>query len=519
MNRIRLTRAILIMMLALFSMSFFIQWKSYHDRSGSTVQPEILTTVFSLRPSLSFKNGESIEDNIHTRMVLDKLGIQIQYLWTEPDNTFSTKLKLQLLNNRELPDVVPVRTDVIHPLIDSGQFIAVDDLFKRYASATWKTAMNENPSVWHPYERNGKHYAIPILDFDYNSDPVMWIREDWLENVGLPSPATLEQLELVLEAFTYQDPDGNGLQDTYGLSVSLGNTISTWMADISWVFGMFGSLPEQWNFYEHDKLELGSVHHSAKLGLAKLSEWREAGYFPNEATWHDEASAAKLFSQGKTGIVVGPHWMRFWPLNLLTENNPEAKFIAIPLPKGPTGLSYHRASLPRNGAVLINKNMKNPQTFFRYMNELYETQGSRKGTHAFGLAEDYDYTVVNGEPTLNRDLIPGGYVDVSAYTLTYDGARVPSHWTLMVAETEKPALEQMLSRRLLNEFNGPPTPTMLEKGDQLQQTLHEAYVQIIYGKKPLDYFEKLVEYWRANGGEQIEIEVNEWYQSQNKISK
>jgi len=86
-----------------------------------------------------------------------------------------------------------------------------------------------------------------------------------------------------------------------------------------------------------------------------------------------------------------------------------------------------------------------------------------------------------------------------------------------VSDTELPALTQSLSGRLPNEFLGPPTPTMQKKWDQLLQTEHETFVQIIYGKKDIDYFDKFVANWKANGGDQITKEVNEWYQSiQNK---
>lgn len=520
MKKIGLVSVLLMALIIIFVNYQYGLGGQTQETSDSRHTPETLTTVFSIRPSLQFKNGETMEDNIHTRLVRDELGIDIQYLWTAPDSMFSTRLKLQLLNKREMPDIIPVRTDVIHQLIDSGQFLAVDDLFEQYASPVWKAAMNENPSVWYPYERNGEHFAIPILDYDYNSDPMMWIRKDWLDRVGLKPPATLTELEEVLEAFTYGDPDGNGKDDTYGLAVSLGNLVSTWMADISWVFGMYGCLPEQWNFYgPQNRLEYGSIQDSAKQGLIKLIEWREAGYFPNEALWQDEESAARLFSQEKAGIVIGPHWMRFWPLNVLTEKNPEAEFIAIALPKGPTGQSYHRASPPRNGAILINKNIKNPQTFFRYMNYLYETQGLGEGEYAFGMARDYDYVMIEGKPSSDRSLIPGGYVDVSAYTLNYDGARIPSHWTEMVEETEKPVLAQLFSSRMPNEYQGPPTPTMQEKGDQLLQTVHETFLQIIYGKKDIDYFDEFVANWKENGGEQITEEVNDWYRSVNGISK
>ena len=46
----------------------------------------------------------------------------------------------------------------------------------------------------------------------------IFIRKDWLENVGMEMPTTWEDLYNVAHAFTYDDPDGNGVKDTYGLT-------------------------------------------------------------------------------------------------------------------------------------------------------------------------------------------------------------------------------------------------------------------------------------------------------------
>ena len=43
-------------------------------------------------------------------------------------------------------------------------------------------------------------------------------RRTWLEAIGEEVPKTLEDAERVWYAFTKNDPDGNGVNDTYGLS-------------------------------------------------------------------------------------------------------------------------------------------------------------------------------------------------------------------------------------------------------------------------------------------------------------
>ncbi|MDR1753328.1 MAG: extracellular solute-binding protein [Eubacterium sp.] len=61
----------------------------------------------------------------------------------------------------------------------------------------------------------GKLYGVPF------QKPVarygVLIRQDWLDNLGLPVPHTVEDLIKTSEAFTKDDPDGNGVDDTVGL--------------------------------------------------------------------------------------------------------------------------------------------------------------------------------------------------------------------------------------------------------------------------------------------------------------
>ena len=45
----------------------------------------------------------------------------------------------------------------------------------------------------------------------------MWIRQDWLDKLGLEPPKNLEELKKVARAFIEQDPDGNGKKDTMGI--------------------------------------------------------------------------------------------------------------------------------------------------------------------------------------------------------------------------------------------------------------------------------------------------------------
>ena len=46
------------------------------------------------------------------------------------------------------------------------------------------------------------------------------IRTDWLKNLGMEMPTTIDELHDILYAFTYNDPDQNGANDTIEVSMS-----------------------------------------------------------------------------------------------------------------------------------------------------------------------------------------------------------------------------------------------------------------------------------------------------------
>ncbi len=67
---------------------------------------------------------------------------------------------------------------------------------------------------------NDEYYAIPKEYNEFLSINVRGYRSDWLENVGLTTPNTIDEFYEVLMAFTYNDPDQNTINDTHGFNAS-----------------------------------------------------------------------------------------------------------------------------------------------------------------------------------------------------------------------------------------------------------------------------------------------------------
>jgi hypothetical protein len=56
------------------------------------------------------------------------------------------------------------------------------------------------------------------------------------------------------------------------------------------------------------------------------------------------------------------------------------------------------------------------------------------------------------------------------------------------------------------------TPAMVSKKAELDKLRNNTFLGMVMGETPISDFEKFVEQWKAQGGDEIAKEVNEWYQ-------
>jgi len=515
--------------------------------AGGPFDPPVEITYVKHIENAAFKSGESAEDNVHLKWAKDKLGVVLKPLWTttgDINQTYLTKINLMIASGQEMPDVayMPGTIDQTVSIINSGKWADAGELFDKYANETWKSAVNRDPSIWNKYTFDGKRLAIPVPDVAMGSDTVIWVRDDWFKKLNLAYPTTIEEFEKVLDAFVNQDPDGNGKKDTYGLSISLKNDIAAWYSDSAFVFGAYGAVPDIWNKLEDNTLQYGLVDPSFKTGLKKLNEWYGKKYFSPESGNLAETEAADFFAKGNVGMVAGPRWGRWWPLNNVESAVPGAKLKAIPVPRGPEGKAYMRSTPADKGAFLISKDMKNPEAFFAYYNYLYENWPNppKGGDFEYGFAEGYDWVMKDGKPSSNRedmpekDLFPiswalaenGGMVipdlEVKIQSRLFkegkDFASTPLELRLAAANApeawEASAIvldNQAVARK--NWFTGPPTETMKSRGSELKSMMMETLVKYIYGKATDADVDGMVAKWRSSGGDDITREVNEWWAS------
>ena len=74
-----------------------------------------------------------------------------------------------------------------------------------------------------PYLVNGSLYSLPRLyttgtGTGTKNQWALHVRQDWLDKLNLEAPTDIESLYTVAKAFSEQDPDGNGIDDTMGIT-------------------------------------------------------------------------------------------------------------------------------------------------------------------------------------------------------------------------------------------------------------------------------------------------------------
>lgn len=75
------------------------------------------------------------------------------------------------------------------------------------------------PETWkEKYTYEGQLWAIPQGSDELPSYFSRSIRGDWLDALNLDVPTTVQELYNASYQFTYNDPDGNGLDDTFGMT-------------------------------------------------------------------------------------------------------------------------------------------------------------------------------------------------------------------------------------------------------------------------------------------------------------
>jgi len=287
------------------------------------------------------------EDN--RQAVLDKhaelTGVQMDVVMP-PHGQYSQVLTTAVMAG-ETPDVMELPTNDYPVFASQGILVPLDD----YISANPHTARID-PAVYEGYRlADGSLYGLPTWR---GGGCVTYLRKDWLDNVGLAVPTTWDEYVEVLRAFTFNDPNGTGRDDTVGLAMPFQS---------GWEFDYYNRFIMQDAYldfqYKNGRWHDGFSEPEMRAALERwISLYNEGILDPEFFTDNTGRARAKIM-EGQAGVLE--HWVGTWGSRLhagAANIEPNADLVAI---NAISGAHY----VDRIGPVLaISATASNPQAIF-----------------------------------------------------------------------------------------------------------------------------------------------------------
>lgn len=132
-----------------------------------------------------------------------KTNTKLNITWVS-DPVFDDKLNV-LLASGDLPDAVRLPDTTVpqfQTMVKQGAFWDLTPYLKDY-----KNLMDSPKAIWDNTKIGGKNYVVPIVR-PLEGGTTFYIRRDWLDQLGLKMPTTLDELYNVMKVFKEKDPDG-----------------------------------------------------------------------------------------------------------------------------------------------------------------------------------------------------------------------------------------------------------------------------------------------------------------------
>lgn len=477
--------------------------------------------------------GETIEDNRALRYIENTLNIDIQFQWVVPSDSYADRLNLTIASGN-IPDIMIVDPQQLMQLTAAGAIEDMTPYIERFANkdilenyAMTKGAALAAATI------DGRIMGIPNVQPQADAPIMVFVRRDWLKKLDLPEPKTLEDIERIARAFIEQDPDGNGAKDTFGLTGTLNPVmVPSNLHGFDAIFNAMGAFPGMFYRDAQGKIIYGSVQPEMKDALSLLARWYKEGLIDPEFATKDTAKSNEIIAGGKGGIMFGPWWIPWWPLNDSVANDPNADWWPY-LIQDKNGQYTFSMGDYTYSFVVVRKGFPHPEVALKILNVQNDLSYGLNDAPQFYPNFNEIWTLLFPIPFLieqpyvvermgreYRDALEGK-LDPATFSeamkiefeqIQRDRANprkdVPS-WSVRMARLEA----ALLLAEGYNEVRTDPVAKRVYTTDPIWPSLKkmedEMILKIITGASPVDAFDSFVKQWYDTGGMALLEKMNQ----------
>ncbi|SEL50851.1 extracellular solute-binding protein [Paenibacillus sp. OK003] len=502
------------------------------DPFGKYEHPVSIRLGYVVDPTgTDLSEGETLEKNMWKTAIKQNLNIDVEVMWQVSKENFGQKIDLAIASN-DLPDAMIVNQVQLNEMVKAGE---IEDLTKAYASSASpemkKIIDSTNGLAREQVTFEGKMMAVPSVTAEDFS--MLWIRQDWLDRLGLKPPKTVDELEAIAKAFVEQDPDGNGKRDTIGLasSTSLFNDFnnSAFAFDLTPIFSAYGAFPGYW-LEKDEKPVYGSILPETKNALVRLRNMYAKGLLDPDLGIRKEPEETVI--SGQAGMFFQGFFAGYWPLPSAWLNDPKANWQAYALPLDANGAFRVKVDNPSSSFLVVRKGYAHPEAIIK-INNLYLRDEFKYGTsfmlsrNFFAPADEARFESKAVQEILAGTKSPADFKDKSEYKLlentvsTIKQTKLKPYDQLGISYWDHHNENFMRGYSLLvggRNFFDPNihkvrsltykrTPAVERLWSKLSKLEHDTFLKIILGAAPIDSFDQFVQEWKEQGGDQVTAEV------------
>ncbi len=320
----------------------------------------------------------SMDKQAAKKILEERSGMKVDYMYYKHSDIFV--LKSTMLNSGNIPDLffsVPVgfKCYEASKYGKEGFFADLTDKLE-----TWMPNLyGKMHSGQYNYAKTityapGKVYSLPTL-FRPSSELSGQLEEfqpmintAWLDELGLEIPKTTDEFYEVCKAFTEEDPDGNGKNDTfgYGAPIFSPQIWNPWGLGMSWY--VHGAITEK------GEVQYGPITDQFREGCRFWNRMWEEGLMCKNMFGASDAAKKSLVA--KTGIVSCSYISTY-----LTDSELK-NWKAISWPKGENtgdfkaGITISAYSDSYENMFFVSKKTKSVEAILRWLDYFYTAEGA-----------------------------------------------------------------------------------------------------------------------------------------------
>lgn len=474
-------------------------------------------------------------------------GINIKVLWTADASQYENKLNTVIAAG-DIPDLFTnASPQQMNTLIKADMTADLTDMLNNKLTPEVKELMmgKASQNAINAVTFDGKIRFIPQNISENQADAFpLFLRLDWLKNLNMEIPKTLDDLKKIAIAFTKNDPDKNGKNDTYGIALAGQKSLLTDWGGLYGFFPAYGIQPAVWYddmlFYSKDssgKAVWDGTKPETKEGLQYLADLYKEGAIPKEFATMDSAKVTAELNGGKAGLVFGARGLPFWAIQNTIKNNPKAEWYAMNMPTKDGSHAPIFGWQPVNVATVVSKNCKNVDAIAKMLNIQYKfahrnskdvdpalsnaADALKIGPAYVGLIEPQEERnnwnrFFDAIKAKDKSKLPvGQQADYDKY-MKYVETRDPECWGIWNGGNPAPGGAFYTVWQLNkpedvknNAFWSMPADDMTSKLKIFKKMAEEEVVKIIAGQAPVSDWDNFVQQWNKVGGDDVTKIVNE----------